>query len=154
MSIDEKLEKFDLCLPSAPKRGGKYSSVKRISGNLWSVSGCGPIINNVGPVGKIGNELTVEDGRNAAKCAVLNFLALISEHIAPLDKIKSIICMHVYVASASDFYEQPKVADGATELLEQLFGKEVGLPTRSAIGMAVLPGNIPVELDGIIEIED
>ena len=85
---------------------------------------------------------------------MLNVLAVLQDRIGDLNKVNQVVKILVYVASDDDFYEQPYVANGGSQLLVDLFGEEVGAPTRSAVGMNVLPGNIPVETEAIFEIEE
>lgn len=80
-------------------------------------------------------------------------MSVIKAHIGSLDRIKSFVKVLIFVQSEPDFYEQPKVADGATRFLVELFGEKIGAPSRSAIGTNALPGNTPVEIEGIVEIE-
>ena len=85
---------------------------------------------------------------------MLNVLAVLQDRIGDLNKVKQVVKILVYVASDDDFYEQPYVANGGSQLLVDLFGEEAGAPTRSAVGMNVLPANIPVETEAIFEIEE
>ena len=85
---------------------------------------------------------------------MLNVLAVLQDRIGDLNKVKQVVKILVYVASDDDFYEQPYVANGGSQLVVDLFGEEAGAPTRSAVGMNVLPGNIPVETEAIFEIEE
>lgn len=85
---------------------------------------------------------------------MLNVLAVLQDRIGDLNKVKQVVKILVYVASDDDFYEQPYVANGGSQLLVDLFGEEAGAPTRSAVGKNVLPGNIPVETEAIFEIEE
>ena len=93
-------------------------------------------------------------GQEAAKRTILNYLSVIKAHIGSLDKVKSFVKVLVFVGCTPDFYEQPQVANGATQLLVDLFGEEIGAPSRSAIGAVALPGNTPVEIEGIVQMED
>lgn len=146
-----KLKELGLELPKAPAKGGVYSSSKEFAGNLVYISGCGPVID--GPVaGKLGQEYTKEEGQVFSRNSMLNVLSVLEARIGDLNKVKQVIKLLVYVASADDFYEQPFVANGGSQLLVDLFGEEDGAPTRSAIGVNVLPGNIPVEIEAIFEI--
>lgn len=153
MTIENRLKELGLELPDAPKKGGVYASVKEIADRTYCISGCGCMIQGNEKTGKVGNELTLEEGKEAAKRAVLNFLAVAATNLGGLDNIESIAKLLVFVSSSTDFYRQPEVADGATEVLVQVFGEKVGAPGRSAIGVAVLPGNIPVEIEGIVKIK-
>lgn len=153
MKIKERMNELGISLPPTPAKGGVYASVKSIGEKRYYVSGCGSFIEGKGPVGKVGAELTLEEGKEAAKRAMLNFLSVVEANLGELDKIKQFTKVLVFVASSPDFYHQPEVADGATELLVEVFGEEVGAPSRSAVGVTVLPGNIPAEVEGVVEIE-
>ena len=138
-------------MPEAPQKGGLYAPTKSFGTNpLMYVSGCGCNIDNVQASGKLGKEYTTEQGQVWAKNAMLNVLSVLKCDLGSLDRICSFEKITVFVASADDFYEQPQVANGATKLLQELFGDEIGLPTRSAIGVNVLPGNIPVEIEALV----
>lgn len=148
-----KLKELGLELPKAPAKGGVYSSSKLFAGNLVYISGCGPVID--GPIaGKMGKEFTKEEGQAFSRNSMLNVLAVLEAGIGDLNRVKQAVKLLVYVASADEFYDQPFVANGGSQLLVDLFGEDAGAPTRSAIGVNVLPGNIPVEIEAIFEIED
>lgn len=100
----------------------------------------------------MGAELDVEAGRKAARLAALNLLAVIRKQLGSLDKITRIVRLSVSVATSGDVRDQPKVADGASELLQQVFGQEKN-PCRSVYGVASLPLGVPVELEVIFEVE-
>lgn len=151
MGVEEKLKSLGRSLPPAPGKGGIYASVKSLGRNLYYISGCGAFIEGEGPSGKLGSDLTIEEGQEAARRTILNYLAVVQAHIGNLERVKSFVKILVFVASEPDFYEQPKVADGATGLLTDLFGEETGAPSRSAVGVTSLPGNTPVEIEGIVE---
>jgi len=119
---------------------------------LLYVSGCGPNTGDRNFVGKVGEQLTLEEGQEAAQYAMLNFLALVEKQIGDLNRIKSVVKLLFFVASTSTFYSHPSVANKATQMLSDLFGEEIGVPARSAVGVSVLPGNIPVEVEGLIEL--
>lgn len=154
MCIYEKMNQLGITLPEAPPKGGVYVPVKIFGGKLVYVSGNGPDINGK-PFkrGKLGKELTLEEGQEAAKNCVLNMLAVIHKNIGDLNQIKTIGKMLAFVASDNSFYEQPNVINGASILLSEIFGQEVGLGARSAIGVNVLPDNIPVEIEILFELE-
>lgn len=153
MTVEQKLEKLGYHLPPAPAKGGVYASVKSLGNNFYYISGCGAYIDGTEKGGKLGTDLTIEEGQEAAKRVMLNYLSVIKEHIGSLDKVKAFVKVLVFVSSAPDFYEQPTVANGATQLLVDLYGQEIGAPSRSAVGMVSLPGNTPVEIEGIVEME-
>ncbi len=154
MTIEEKLEKMGLELPPAPAKGGVYASVKPFGNGLYYISGCGTLVDGVGPCGKLGKDLTIEEGQKAAQRTILNYLSVIKAHIGSLDKVKSFVKVLVFVQCEPDFYEQPQVANGATQLLVDLFGEEIGAPSRSAVGTNALPGNTAVEIEGIVQMEE
>ena len=154
MDIYTQLEKLGLSLPEPPIIPAGLVGVKMISDNILYVSGCGNIIAEKGFRGKVGADISLEDAKLAARDTILNFLALLEQYIGDLNSVESFVKLLVFVSSATDFFEQPAVANGATELLIDVFGMERGCPSRSAIGVAVLPGNIPVEIEGIVRIKD
>lgn len=153
MDINERIKELNIMLPAEhPSPGGKYTPIKHFGDRLLYISGCGPNIGNVTYEGRLGKKVSIEDGKKAAAACMKNILKILKAEIGDLNKVKSFVKLLVFVSSDLDFYSQPAVADGATELLELIFGKEIGLPTRSAIGVAVLPGNIPVEIEAVIEL--
>jgi len=153
MDINEKLAALNLSLPPAPGLGGRYSQVREFGGNFCYVSGCGPNI-SAGEqfFGKVGKEYTLQDGQRAAKMTTLNMLAVMEKNLGDLSRVKKIVKLLCFVASDNDFYQQPEVANAASELLVHVFGEEIGLGARSAIGVNVLPGNIPFELEALVEL--
>jgi enamine deaminase RidA (YjgF/YER057c/UK114 family) len=102
-------------------------------------------------IGRMGAELDVQTGRQAAYLAALNALALVREHLGSLDKVTRIVRLGVLVATSGDVRDQPKVADGASELLQDVFGKDRN-PSRLVYGVASLPLGVPVELELIFEV--
>lgn len=154
VSAYENLARMGLDLPAAPPRGGIYTPVKELGNGMAYCSGCGPERNGEPfAKGKLGAEISIEQGQAAAKNCMLNILAIIERDLGSLDRIKSFSKMLALVASSSDFYDQPKVADGASRLIAELFGEDA-LPARSAIGVNVLPGNIPVEIEILFELNN
>ena len=147
----EKLKELGVTRPVAPGKGGLYALTKTFGENkLMYVSGCGCNIPGEESFGKLGQEYTTEQGQKWARNAMMNVLAVRERDLGSLDRICSFDKITVFVASADDFYEQPQVANGATKLLQDVFGDEIGLPTRSAVGMNVLPGNIAVEIEALV----
>src|SRR6202042_1650973 len=122
------------------------------TGNLLFLSGMLPTEGRGAKfVGRIGAELDVEAGRKAARLAALNALAVASEHLGSLDKVTRVVRLGVSIATSGDVRDQPKVADGASELLQDVCGKDKN-PCRSVYGVASLPLGVPLELDVILEI--
>lgn len=141
----------DTNYPSPPK-GGIYKPVKQV-GNLLYISGQGatkdgqPVVS-----GKLGSERTIEEGQEAARICTLNALSVLHEYLGDLNKIKSVVKILAFVASAPGFNSQPAVVDGASQLLKDIFGDDNGVGARSAISAIELPGNISVEIEFIFEI--
>lgn len=151
MNVYDNMKRLGIELPAAPPRGGIYSPVKEFAG-LAYCSGCGPDQNGAPfKKGKLGAQISLEEGQEAARACMLNILAVIERELGSLERIKSFSKMLAFVASDNEFYEQPQVANGASQLLAELFGDEA-LPARSAIGVNVLPGNIPVEIEMLFEL--
>lgn len=149
-----KLKELGLTLPKAPAKGGVYSPCKRFGGDLVYLSGCGPAIGGKSAQGKLGDTVTIEQGQAAARDCVLNLLAVLEREIGDLNRVRSVVKILTFVAGTDEFYSQPQVANGGSGLLVSLFGEEAGAPTRSAIGVNALPGNVPVETEAIFELED
>ena len=107
MDIYEKMKELGVELPAAPAKGGLYSSCKKFGGNLFYVSGCGPVID--GPVtGRLGKEVTVEQGQVYARACMLNVLAALEKAVGDLRRVKSAVKITTFVQSADDFHEQPQ----------------------------------------------
>jgi hypothetical protein len=153
VNLESVLQKYGLTLPEAPARGGIYEPVKEFGENFCYLSGCGP---NIGGgqlyKGKLGAEYRVEEGQAAARCCVLNLLANLKAKTGDLGRVKRVVKMLCLVAGTGSFYEHPQVANGGSQLLEDIFGLEAGRCARSAIGTNALPGNIPVEIEILVEL--
>lgn len=153
MDVYEKMKRMNITLPKPPAKGGVYSPAKRFGQGLVYISGCGPVLD--APItGKLGQDFTTEQGQVFARNCMLNVLAVLEAEIGDLRKVKNLVKLLTMVASAADFYEQPLVANGGSQLLMDLFGPELTAPARSAIGVNVLPGNIPVETEALFEIDN
>ena len=153
MNIEKRLQELGYTLPNAPAKGGVYTPVKEFGANLAYVSGHVSNMNGVAIKGKLGADSSFEDGIKASEMCVLNLLATMKAYLGDLDNIKSCVKMTVFVASHADFYMQPQIANAATELLVKVMGEEKGCPSRSTIGVPVLPGNFAVEIELLIAIE-
>jgi enamine deaminase RidA (YjgF/YER057c/UK114 family) len=152
MSAEQKLKQMGIVLPESPKPLANYVRTVR-TGNLLFVSGHGPY--NDGKtllVGKLGKEVTIEEGYKTARNVAVNCLASIRENLGSLDKVKRVVKLLGMVNCTEDFREQPKVMNGASDLLVEVFG-EAGRHARSAVGMQALPNQIPVEIEMILEVE-
>lgn len=151
MDYEKKLQALGFTLPSPPKPVATYVPAVR-SGNLLFLSGMIPMVEGkMAMAGKLGKELTVEQGQQAARITLLNALAVIKAELGSLDQVRRIVRIGVHVASAEGFTQQPAVANGASDLLVQIFG-EAGRHARLALGAAELPLGAPVELEMIVEV--
>jgi enamine deaminase RidA (YjgF/YER057c/UK114 family) len=150
-SAEQRLKDFGIELPTPPKPFGIYTEAVQ-TGNLLFLTGMLPTEGREAKfIGRVGAELDVEAGRAAARLAALNALAVARQHLGSLDKVKRIVRLGVAVATSGDIREQPKVADGASELLQGIFGKSKN-PSRLVYGVASLPLGTSVELEIIFEI--
>jgi enamine deaminase RidA (YjgF/YER057c/UK114 family) len=154
MPIEDKLTAMGLALP--PTREKTIANIAKTvrSGSMLYVSGHGPIgPDGVKYHGHLGSEITVSQGYDAARLSILGCLSSVKAAAGSLDRIAQIVKILVFVSSAPGFNEQPLVANGASDLLLRLFG-ERGVHGRSAIGVAELPLNMPVEIEMIVELAD
>jgi enamine deaminase RidA (YjgF/YER057c/UK114 family) len=152
MTIDEHLAELGIELPELPRPIGAYVlSVQ--TGNLLYTSGIGPQRQGQFPyLGKVGSDLSIDEGRAAARLVMLNLLSLIRQAAGSLDRVERVVKVLGFVASAPGFGDQPLVMNGASELLLEVLG-ERGRHARSAIGVNELPKNIPVEIEMIVELK-
>lgn len=149
---EARLEALGLSLPPPPEPVANYVGLVRV-GDLAFVSGHGPVENGeLVYRGKLGRDLDVETGQAAARLTMLNMLATLKAELGELDRIERVVKLLVMVNSTPDFGEQPFVANGASDLLVEIFGPERGRHARSAVGMGALPFGISVEIEGIFEI--
>lgn len=152
MRIEKKLEKLGIVLPPCPKPVGSYSTAT-LSGNMLYLSGTSGADNEGKPVlGKIGQEVSIEQGYSSARGAVLNFLSTLKAELGDLDRVERIVKLLGFVNCTPDFYRHPEVINGASDLLIEVFGEERGLHARSAVGVYSLPFNISVEIEMIVQV--
>ena len=138
-------------LPPPPTPFGAYVEAVQ-TGNLLFLSGMLPVVGHEPKfLGRVGKELDGNAGREAARAAALNILAAARQHLGSLDKVTRIVKLGVFIAVSGDFFAQPQVADGASELLRDVFGEDK-ISTRQVIGVASLPMGMPVELEAILEV--
>jgi enamine deaminase RidA (YjgF/YER057c/UK114 family) len=148
---EERLKELGIDVPAPPEPFGIYAEAVR-TGNLLFLTGMLPTEGRGAKfVGRVGAELDLETGRKAAHLAALNALAVARQHLGSLDKVKRIVRLGVMVATSGDVRDQPKVADAASQLLEDVFGKDKN-PSRLVYGVASLPLGVPVELELIFEV--
>jgi enamine deaminase RidA (YjgF/YER057c/UK114 family) len=150
-SAEQRLTELGIKLPSPPEPFGTYAEAVQ-TGNLLFLTGMLPTEGRAAKfVGRLGAELDVEAARKAAHLATLNALAVAREHLGSLDKVTRIVRLGVSIATSGDVRDQPKVADAASKLLQDVFGKERN-PCRMVYGVASLPLGTPVEFEIIFEV--
>ena len=153
MSTEDKLRQMGLELPEPPKPVAAYVPCVR-TGNLLFVSGQVPREKGVLRFsGHVGGNLNVEEGQRAARICALNALSVVKGEVGNLDRVRRIVKLTGFVASAAGFTDQPKVVDGASTLLAELFG-EKGQHARAAVGVNELPLGSAVEIEMIVEVEE
>jgi len=152
-SAEARLREYGISLLDGPTPLGSYVEAVQ-TGNLLFLSGMLPMINHKPKyLGRLGKELDVEAGRDAARTAALGALAATKLHLGSLDRVVRIVRTAVFVATHGDFMDQPKVADGASDLLRDIFGHDK-LAVRSVVGVASLPLGVPVILEVIFEVSN
>jgi enamine deaminase RidA (YjgF/YER057c/UK114 family) len=150
-SAEQRLKELGIVLPAPPEPFGTYAEAVQ-TGDLLFLTGMLPTEGRAAKfIGRLGAELDVETGRAAARLAAINVLAVAREYLGSLDKITRVVRLGVSVATVGDFRDQPKVADGASELLQDVFGRDKN-PCRLVYGVASLPLGTPVELEIIFEV--
>ena len=151
MAVEEKFKELDIVLPEASAPVGAYVPYVQ-SGNLLFISGQLPVLDGkLQHKGKVGSDMSIESGKEAAKLCFLNAVAQAKAALGNLDRIKRIVQLSGFVASAKDFTDQPLVMNGASECAVQAFG-EAGKHSRLALGVAELPMGAVVEVGVIFEI--
>ena len=152
MSFETRLTELGIALPPAPKPVAAYIPAVRV-GDLLFLSGTGPFKDGqIAFTGKLGKDLTVEQGYDAARLTLLNALAMVRQELGTLDRVVRIVRLTGHVASAEGFTQQPAVINGASDLLVQIFG-EAGRHARLALGAAELPLNMCIELELILQVK-
>ena len=150
MGAEERLKDLGLTLPTAPKPVANYVPAVR-AGELWFLSGVLPMREGtLQAQGKLGRELTIEQGYEAAKLATLNALANLKQALGSLNRVSRVVRVVGHVASAEGFVQHPAVMNGASDLLVAVFG-EAGRHARVAVGAAELPMNAAVEIEMIVQ---
>ena len=151
VGAEQRLKELGIRLPAPPQPFGTYAEAVQ-TGNLLFLTGMLPTEGRVAKfTGRVGAELDVEGARKAAHLAALNALAVAREYLGSLDRVTRIVRLGVSVATAGDVRDQPRVADGASELLQDVFGEDKN-PCRLVYGVASLPLGTPVELEVIFEV--
>ncbi len=152
MKIEKRLEELGITLPPAPKPAGTYARAVQI-GDMLYIAGTGPVRSVPGATGKLGREVTVEQGAAAARSCGLLILATLKETVDDLDRIKRLVKTLGMVNATPDFTDHVQVINGVSNLFVEVFGEEKGRGARSAVGMGSLPGGITVEVETMFQIE-
>ena len=151
VSAEQRLQELGITLPAPPEPFGAYVEAVR-TGDLLFLSGMLPTEGRQAAfIGRVGAELDVAAGRKAARLAAVNVLAVARHHLGSLDKVTRVVRLGVSIATSGDVRDQPRIADGASELLQDVFGPDKN-PSRLVYGVASLPLGVPVELELILEV--
>lgn len=154
MSAEARIKELGIELPPPPEAGGVYQPLVRV-GNLAFLSGHGPCTDGKTYLkGRVGENLTLEEGQAAARQVGLSLLATMKRELGSLDRVARLVKTLALVNSTNDFTQQPQVVNGFSELFRDIFGAEAGVGARSAMATNVLPGGIPVEIEIIVELKD
>ena len=149
---EQRLQELGIQLPAAPTPFGTYVEALQ-TGNLLFLSGMLPVVDHKPKyLGRLGKELDVEAGRDAARTAALSALAAARNHLGSLDRVTRVVRLGVFMGTAGDFFDQPRVADAVSDLFRDIFGTDK-MAVRSVIGVASLPLGMPIELEVTFEVE-
>ncbi len=150
---EARVQELHLTLPVPPKPVAKYKTAVLV-GNMLYVSGHGPakLTDKTPMAGKVGGDLSLEQGKESARAVGMNMLATVRATLGSLDKVKRLVKTFGLVNCVADFKDQPLVINGFSELMAEVFGEDAGVGTRSAVGTNSLPANIPVEIECIFEV--
>ena len=152
-SADRRLRELGIELPAAPTPFGSYLETVQ-TGNLLFFSGMLPVVDHKPKyLGRLGKELDAEAGRDAVYTAALSVLAAAKKHLGTLDRVTRVVRLGVFMATSGDFFDQPRVADAASDLFRDVFGEDK-MAVRLVIGVASLPVGVPIELEVIFEVAD
>jgi enamine deaminase RidA (YjgF/YER057c/UK114 family) len=150
---ERRLQDLGIQLPAAPTPFGTYVEALQ-TGNLLFLSGMLPVVDHKPKyLGRLGKELDVEAGRDAAYIAALGALATVRQHLGSLDRVTRVVRLGVFMATSGDFLDHPRVADAVSDLFRDVFGTEKA-SVRLVIGVASLPLGMPIELEVILEVAD
>lgn len=152
MSANQRISELGITLPQVATPAGAYVPAV-VSGNLVFTAGQIPLVDGkLVATGKVGKDLSAEQAKEIARICALNAVAAVKSVIGDLDRVKKVVKVVGFVSSTPDFTAQPSVVNGASELLEQIFGDK-GIHARSAVGVAVLPLDAPVEVELVVEFD-
>jgi enamine deaminase RidA (YjgF/YER057c/UK114 family) len=153
ISAEARLRDLGITLSAPPTPFGNYVEVLR-TGNLLFLTGMLQVVDHKPKyLGRLGKELDAAAGQKAAQTAALSALAAIKAHLGSLDRVSKIVRLGVFMATDGDFFDQPEVADGASDLFRDVFGAD-GISARLVMGVASLPLGMPIELEVIVEVTD
>lgn len=152
--VDKKLEMLGIDLSVGPEPMANYVSVQK-AGNIWFFSGAGPMEAGKPVVtGRLGENLMTEEGYEAARIAAVNLLAVMKRELGGnFDRLEQVVKLQGFISSTSDYYEQPEVMNGASDLMVEVLGDR-GRHARTAVGTNVLPFRIPIEIEMIIKVKE
>jgi len=150
---ERRLQELGIHLPAAPAPFGSYVETVQ-TGNLLFLSGMLPVVDHKPKyLGRLGKEVDSEMGRDAVRTAALSALAAVRKHLGSLDRVRRVVRLGVFLATSGDFFDQPRVADAASDLFRDVFGSDK-MAVRLVIGVASLPLGMPVELEVIFEVAE
>jgi enamine deaminase RidA (YjgF/YER057c/UK114 family) len=151
---EQRLQELKINLPPAPKPIAKYKPTVQV-GNLLYVSGHGPAkYDGQAPLlGKVGSKVSLEEAKRSAWLVGVNILSTVRTALGSLNRVKRLVKTLGMVNAEPNFLEHPQVINGFSELMAQVFGEDAGVGSRSAVGMGSLPGDIPVEVECMFEVE-
>lgn len=153
MNAESRLQELGITLPPPPKQLGVYKLMVR-TGNLAYLSGHGPFLEDGSLMkGRLGEDVSLEEGQLVARQVGLNLLATLKNELGSLDRVSRLVKALALVNCTDDFYEHPAVVNGFSNLFAEVFGEDAGVGVRSAMGTNSLPGNIPVEIEIIVELK-
>lgn len=153
-SAEEQIRKLNLELPAIPKNPASLILPCVRTGDLLFVSGHTPVTaDGKNIVGRVGAELDVKQGQEAARIVALRVLSVVRAELGSLDRVVRLVKVLGMVACPPEFTQQPAVINGFSEVLIQVFGEQAGKGARSAVGMASLPGGVPVEVEAIFQVK-
>jgi enamine deaminase RidA (YjgF/YER057c/UK114 family) len=150
---ETRIQELHITLPTPPKPVAKYKTAVLV-GNMLYVSGHGPakLSDKTPMAGRVGADLSTEQGKDSARAVGVNILATVRATLGSLDKVKRLVKTLGMVNCTPDYKDQPQVINGFSELMAEVFGEDAGVGARSAVGMGSLPSNIPVEIECIFEV--
>jgi enamine deaminase RidA (YjgF/YER057c/UK114 family) len=151
---EQRLQALKIELPTPPKPVAKYKPTVQV-GNLLYVSGHGPakLGGNAPLLGKVGDKLTLEEAKESARLVGINILSTVRNALGSLNRVKRLVKTLGMVNAVPDYLDHPQVINGFSELMAEVFGDDAGVGSRSAVGMGSLPGDIPVEVECMFEVE-